>query len=136
MTAIDAKLSAKLSDYNGDGKKDIFWHNSQTSSNAVWLMNGTTIDQAANVSGFYYPTGWQTVGMGDFNGDGKTDLLWRNPQSSYYNDDMWLMNGTSINESSYLDSMDSSWNVNAIGDFDGDGKTDMLCPHFSQNLER
>jgi hypothetical protein len=52
MVIIDTKLSLKLSDYNGDGKKDILWRNYQTGENTMWLMNGTTIAAAGNLPGF------------------------------------------------------------------------------------
>src|SRR5260370_42418570 len=31
------------SDFNGDGKSDILWHNSATGENVIWLMNETAI---------------------------------------------------------------------------------------------
>ena len=39
------------------------------------------------------PLTWNIVGTGDFNGDGKSDLLWRD---NLGNDAMWFMNGTQI----------------------------------------
>ena len=36
-------------------------------------------------------TNWAIVGVGDFNGDGKTDLLWRNTSSG--ENAIWYMNG-------------------------------------------
>ena len=35
---------------------------------------------------------WRVAGTGDFNGDGKTDILWQNSDGTPVN---WLMNGTS-----------------------------------------
>jgi FG-GAP repeat len=37
------------------------------------------------------PNAWVVVGTGDFNGDGKSDILWRNSNGDL---GIWLMNGT------------------------------------------
>jgi hypothetical protein len=40
----------------------------------MWLMNGATVASGGvgNV-----PAAWKVVATGDYNGDGKSDLLWR-----------------------------------------------------------
>ena len=37
---------------------------------------------------------WQVAQIGDFNGDGKADILWRNTVSGAMQD--WTMNGSTI----------------------------------------
>ena len=75
-------------DFNGDGKSDILWLNTNGQA-AIWLMNGTTPTTEALV-GAPGPS-WHVVGTGDFNGDGKSDILWRNTNGQAA---VWLMNGT------------------------------------------
>jgi len=61
----------------------------------------------------------------DFNGDGKTDILWRNKSTGQ--NVVWLMNGTTY--SSYAELLqvtDTNWEIVGTGDFNGDGKTDIL----------
>jgi hypothetical protein len=61
----------------------------------------------------------------DFNGDDKTDILWRNKSTGQ--NIVWLMNGTSF--STYAELMqvaDTNWEIVGTGDFNGDGKTDIL----------
>ena len=57
-------------------------------------MNGTTVlnPNAAGVGNV--ATSFKIAGSGDFNGDGKSDVLWRDTTSG--NIAIWFMNGTSI----------------------------------------
>jgi hypothetical protein len=55
-------------------------------------------------------TNWQIVGTGDFNNDGKVDILWRNKSTG--RNVVWLMNGTTY--SSYAELMqvaDTNWEI-------------------------
>ena len=70
-------------------------------------MNGTTITG----EGYLAETdlNWQVAGVGDFNGDGRADILWRN--SSTGENYIWLMNGTT-NTGGYLRTQaDLNWQV-------------------------
>ena len=60
----------------------------------------------------------------DFNGDGKSDILWQNDNGQ---PGIWLMDGLSVLADSGLGfNPGPSWNVNGSGDFNGDGKSDIL----------
>jgi uncharacterized delta-60 repeat protein len=61
----------------------------------------------------------------DFNGDGKSDILWRNDYGSIA---IWQMNGSTVTNGALtsISSVDSSWKTAGTGDFDGDGKSDIL----------
>jgi hypothetical protein len=63
--------------------------------------------------------------VGDFDGDGRADILWRNSASG--ENYLYLMNGAAITNEGYLRTVaDQDWQVAALGDYDGDGKTDVL----------
>src|SRR5882724_3108308 len=68
---------------------------------------------------------WTVAGIGDFDGDGHSDILWRNTLTG--ENSIWLMNGSSVSSSSFIQSVpDRNWAVVKIGDFDGDGKADIV----------
>jgi serralysin len=70
-------------------------------------------------------TDWKIAGTADFNGDGKSDILWRNDNGSVA---LWQMNGATMVSSSATStpSVDNSWKITGTGDFNGDGKADIL----------
>ena len=112
-------------DFNGDGKIDILWRNKTTGQNIVWLMDGVTRTGWSYIEPAVSDLNWQIVGTGDFNGDGKTDIVWRNKSTGQ--NIVWYMNAATY--SSYAELMqvpDTNWQIVGTGDFNGDGKTDIL----------
>ena len=77
------------------------------------------------------PSNWSIVGQRDFNGDGMTDLLWRDTSGDTA---IWFMNGTQVLSSTGIASLDSTWSVVATGDFNGDGMGDILWEDTGGNL--
>jgi FG-GAP-like repeat len=59
----------------------------------------------------------------DFNGDGASDIAWRDDLGDTA---IWLMNGAVILSSGGVGTVPNSWSIAAQRDFDGDGKTDLL----------
>jgi hypothetical protein len=68
---------------------------------------------------------------GDYNGDGQSDVLWRNSSGQTT---MWLMNGATITSSGALLSADSNWRSVGNGDHNGDGRADILWRHTSGDV--
>jgi len=124
-----------LGDFNGDGKTDILWCNVFngsgwcSSSSPIWMSNGDGTFASGNltVPNTYIPF------LGDFNGDGKTDILWCNPYgagcyaaaNSSANPQLWTSNGDGTFATSTLNSTLYAY-APYLGDFNGDGKTDVL----------
>jgi hypothetical protein len=73
-------------------------------------MNGTTILNASSSFVANVPTQWLIQLTGDFNGDGKSDILW---QDSSGNVAIWEMNGTAIlnGSSSFVANVPGQWSV-------------------------
>ncbi|MEO6995369.1 MAG: MBG domain-containing protein [Lacunisphaera sp.] len=62
--------------------------------------------------------------LGDFDGDGKADLVWTNTVTGERS--MWLMNGSGMKAGASLGVVPVEWVVSATADFDGDGKADIF----------
>ena len=111
-------------DFNGDGKADILFR-LDDGSTQVWLMNGTSTDATsfgvtALMPGGY---GWEVAHVADFNGDGKSDILWRNASGAV---GLWLMDGGTVLSRSTLMPAGYGWSPVLVGDFNGDGKADIV----------
>jgi len=88
-------------------------------------MDGTTAMSVAAVGPFNPGPNWQIKGSGDFNGDGKSDILWQGTDGMPA---IWLMDGINFVSTSAAGSFNPgpSWQVKGSGDFNGDGKSDIL----------
>src|SRR5439155_5752202 len=117
---------AGIGDFDGDGKADVLWRNSSTGENYLYFMDGTTIKPTEGYLRTVADQNWLVAGVGDFDGDGKDDILWRNQLTG--ENYIYFMNGLSIqpNEGYLRTVADLSWRIVGVADFDGDGKSDIL----------
>ncbi len=85
-------------------------------------MNGGAIQSYAG--GWNVCPDWVIQQVGDFNGDGKADILWRQTGTGLVVDlaDEWR------SRESYAGGWNVApdWVVQRVGDFNGDGKADIL----------
>ena len=126
-----------VGDFNGDGKSDILFQNASANGAVyIWSMDGTSI--VADGSGLPGVAGadWAVKGVGDFNGDGKSDIVFQNTASdgggAVY---IWAMNGASIagDGTGYVASAGADWVVKGVGDFNGDGRSDIVFQNANEN---
>jgi FG-GAP-like repeat len=59
----------------------------------------------------------------DFNGDGKSDLLWRSTGGDTY---IYHLNSFSVSPEGSVRNVTTDWNVAGTGDFNSDGKSDIV----------
>jgi hypothetical protein len=116
-------------DFNGDGKDDLLFYRTTNTGfeTAIWLMDGLNPTTQASLGN----TGeWAIDGKGDFNGDGKTDLVFSRNVAGGREYGIWLMDGITPIAKQSLGIAGEQWFLGAIGDFDGDGKDDLLFHNF------
>jgi hypothetical protein len=68
----------------------------------------------------------QFSGIGDFDADGDSDILWRLDNGLVVT---WEMEGGTHDSSHSLGIVSGSWQIRGTGDFDGDGDSDILWRH-------
>ncbi|MBI3416126.1 MAG: VCBS repeat-containing protein, partial [Verrucomicrobia bacterium] len=66
------------------------------------------------------------VTKGDFNHDGKTDIVLQNTEGPVA---FWLMNGTAITRGFVAYSLPPGWKIVGVGDFNGDAQPDIVLKH-------
>src|SRR6266540_3336541 len=69
---------------------------------------------------------------GDFNGDGKADILWQHDSGLPM---IWTMDGATVTNSSALPNPgEPAWHIVAAADFNDDGKSDILLQNADSGL--
>ncbi len=88
------------------------------------VVGAWTTDAAGKVNGWTtignFDADTQVLGLGDFDGNGQTDLLLRNTNGTV---GCFLTDGTGWHE---FRSLGNEWQIMAIGDLNGDGRDDMV----------
>jgi hypothetical protein len=129
-----APVALAAGDFNGDGIVDLV-ASSDTGLVApytvsVMLGKGDGTFQPAA----FYPTGGGysiSVATGDFNGDGKTDLVVANSGSN--NVSVLAGNGDGSFQAAAIYAVGNSPSYVAVGDFNGDGRTDLIVSNAGDN---
>lgn len=112
------------SDFNGDGKADLFFRHSTNGQNSVWFLDGTTFSSLVSLTPIT-DNNWIVEAVADINRDNKTDVFWRNRVTGQ--NVLWIMNGTTVTQSVDLPGVSTlAWHVGAVADVDGDEIPDLI----------
>ena len=125
---------AGTGDFNGDGRSDVLLHE-QNGAVTNWLgqADGSFFSNHAAAS-YSLPAGWHVAGTGDFNGDSREDVLLRH-DSGTVTDWLGQADGSFFsNHATANYSLPAGWHVSGTGDFNGDGLDDVLLRHDSGTI--
>jgi len=117
-----------VADFTGDGKADLLWRETASGTTYLWAIDGAAVTAASGFTSAQADPTWQVVGTGDVNGDGRSDILWRKTGGGPGTGNVvaWLMNGAMVSSVGSPGAVGSEWNVQGLGDLDGDGRDDIL----------
>jgi YD repeat-containing protein len=134
----DPWVTQPARDFNADGWADLVFRHRVSGSNALWYMTGNTLVSTTA----FLPTGpggadvladmnWEIRAVGDFNNDGKPDLLWQNASTGQLS--VWLFNNQTRTATVSLSLLsggmgepDLNWKVVGAADMNGDGLLDLV----------
>ena len=116
-----------------DRKASIFLRNTVTGDVAVWLLKGTTIVQAVDLG--TVPLTWTIAGIGDFDGNASSDILYTDAAGDVA---IWLMeidpSQVKVLSAAVIGNVGTTWSVAHTGDYSGNGKADILWIDNTGNL--
>ncbi len=109
---------------------DILWRHDDGQT-FIWLMEGTDLVGQGS-PGSADPDFWRIAGVGDFDGDQHSDILWRNQSTGQVF--IWFVEGTQrVAQGSAGFANIAVWEIAGIGNFDADpqGRSDILWRNTS-----
>jgi hypothetical protein len=107
-------------DNDASHQSDLLYRNPSTGDVSI------AFDGGAETPIGWAPTDWQITGVGDFNGDGFSDILWYNVTSGDVA--VWALQGTNIVANVGAGNADPStgWSIQGVADVDHDGISDIV----------
>jgi Ca2+-binding RTX toxin-like protein len=99
-----------IDDFNGDSKSDILWRNTNSGTVYIYQMDSATVANEGVLGTVPVNQGWNISGTGDYNGDSKADILWRNNSGLTY---LWTVDGLNKLGEGAIRQVDNSWQIAA-----------------------
>ena len=119
-------------DFNGDGFDDMFFSANGDGQflRVEWISrgDGTFLGNSVSLWEGWFDEAWRVQASGDFDHDGRTDLLIRH-------DDGWIVQWLAEPDATFTDNTAATswvhpdWHVAGVGDFNDDGHEDLLLRH-------
>jgi len=125
---------AAAGDFAGTGAANqLLWRNSSTGMLYLMTINAANLTQTGAVIYTEANTAWKVIAAADFNGDGKSDILYRNDATGQVYI-MLMNNGSIIGAGLAYTEPNLAWKIVSVGDYNGDGKADLLWRNDSTGL--
>jgi uncharacterized protein DUF4214 len=123
-----------IGDFNGDGRADLAWQRSSDNLVEIQLLNNGAPAGGGIISNSPFDSNWQVAGRGDFNGDGRSDLVYRRVSDGFT--EIQLLNGSQGIGGGAISNnpFDANWRIVSTGDFNADGNADLLWRRNSDAL--
>lgn len=115
-----ASASTVRGDLDGDRRSDLLLTRPGSGVLSFWSMSGPQVTRRTSAFSFGDGT---PLAEGDFNGDGRSDVLWSEGRA------LLLSDGAGGFTIANPPSPQGGWRVFGAGDVDGDGKADMLLQY-------
>src|SRR5204863_164946 len=122
-TAFNAPLSGE---FNSDALSDLVWRRPSDGLTEIQFLNGTTAAGGGVIANNPFATDFKLILTSDFNGDGKSDLLWRRPTDGLV--EIQFLNGNAAAGGGVIagNPFGTDFNLVTAGDFNGDGKSGLV----------
>ncbi len=126
LVSVTLQKPNQTTDFNGDGLPDVVWRKAELFKTNLWFTDGSKKLGGGPAGNTIRDRNWTTVGVGDFDHDGKRDdIAWRNVKNG--KNTIWLMEGINKVSGVTLDPItNTSWELQGVGDFDHSTYTDDL----------
>ena len=102
-------------------RPEILWRSTASGQNAMWWFDSYRTFGSALIAPA--PSTWSIAGVGDFNADGRADILWRDSAGQ---NAIWFQNGTTTTSSAFVPPATTDWSVSFVGDTNGDNRSDIV----------
>ena len=128
VAAVFDGRAAGFADFTGVARSNVLWFDYATGSFYESPVNGFAVGAPTLIYGDAFLLEWRVFGVGDIDGDGRSDILWRDLRQGsvwFGAASTWL--GGAIGGGIVLQNgVPNAWQIVGVGDFDHDGKADLL----------